>query len=74
MSDAGIGIPPEDLESVFEPFRRARNVEPQTDQGLGLGLAVSREIVVKHRGRMWAESGGEGKGSSFLVELPRRMS
>ena len=74
VSDAGIGIPPEDLEAVFEPFRRASNVEAQAYPGLGLGLAVSREIVVMHGGRMWAESGGEGTGSSFMVELPRRMS
>lgn len=74
VTDAGIGIPPEDLEAVFEPFTRARNAEAHHYPGLGLGLAVSREIVVMHGGRMWAESAGEGMGSTFIVELDRRMT
>jgi signal transduction histidine kinase len=74
VTDAGIGIPPEDLEAVFEPFTRARNAEAHHYPGLGLGLAVSREIVVVHGGRMWAESEGEGRGSTFIVELDRRMT
>ena len=72
--DAGIGIPPEDLESVFEPFTRGRNAEAHHYPGLGLGLAVSREVIVMHGGRMWAESDGEGSGSTFIVELDRQMT
>lgn len=74
VTDAGIGIPPEDLEAVFAPFTRARNAEAHHYPGLGLGLAISREIVVMHGGRMWAESEGEGRGSTFIVELDRRMT
>lgn len=69
VTDAGIGIPPDETESIFEPFNRARNASAQHFPGLGLGLAVSREIVTRLGGRMWAESEGEGRGSSFFVEL-----
>ena len=69
ISDQGIGIPPGELLSIFEPFNRAENASAQHFPGLGLGLAVSREIVAGLGGRMWAESAGEGLGSSFYVEL-----
>lgn len=69
ITDEGIGIPPDELESIFEPFSRAHNASAQHFPGLGLGLAVSREIVTRLGGRMWAESEGEGRGSSFFVEL-----
>lgn len=69
ITDEGIGIPPGELETIFEPFNRARNASAQHFPGLGLGLAVSREIVTRLGGRMWAESPGEGSGSTFTVEL-----
>jgi signal transduction histidine kinase len=74
VTDAGIGIPADELDMVFEPFKRGRSAEAHHYPGLGLGLSVSREIVAMHGGRMWAESGGEGRGSTFVVELARRMS
>jgi signal transduction histidine kinase len=74
VTDAGIGIPADELDMVFEPFKRGRSAEAHHYPGLGLGLSVSREIVAMHGGRMWAESGGEGRGSTFVVELGRRMS
>jgi PAS domain S-box-containing protein len=69
IRDEGIGIPPTELESIFEPFTRANNASAQHFPGLGLGLAVSREIVGRLGGRMWAESDGDGRGSTFHVEL-----
>jgi len=69
ISDQGIGIPAGELESIFEPFNRANNASAQHFPGLGLGLAVSREIVSRLGGSMWAESDGEGRGSTFFVEL-----
>ncbi len=69
ITDEGIGIPPGEIETIFEPFNRANNASAQHFPGLGLGLAVSREIVGRLGGRMWAESEGEGLGSSFFVEL-----
>ena len=69
ITDEGIGIPAGELETIFEPFNRAQNASAQHFPGLGLGLAVSREIVTRLGGRLWAESRGEGQGSTFFVEL-----
>ena len=72
VTDRGIGIDPDELVSIFQPFMRGREAETHRYPGLGLGLAVSREIVALHGGRMWAESAGRGKGSTFVVELPAK--
>jgi signal transduction histidine kinase len=69
VTDAGIGIDPSELDSIFQPFTRGRDAELHRYPGLGLGLAVSREIVALHGGRMWVESDGPGRGSTFVVEL-----
>lgn len=74
VRDVGIGIPARHLEVIFEPFERAPNAAEQHYPGLGLGLAVSREIVTQLGGRMWAESPGEGGGSTFHVEVPKAAS
>ncbi len=71
ISDSGIGIAADQLDAIFEPFSRAPNASAQHYPGLGLGLAVSREIVTQLGGRIWAESPGEGRGSTFVVELRR---
>jgi signal transduction histidine kinase len=63
VSDRGVGIPAERLEAIFEPFVTFR------DQGLGLGLAISRSIVVAHGGRIAAENNSDG-GSTFRCFLP----
>jgi signal transduction histidine kinase len=70
VTDRGIGIDAEELTTIFQPFTRGRAAQSQRYPGLGLGLAVSREIVTLHGGRMWAESAGPGAGSTFVVELP----
>lgn len=70
ITDCGIGIAADQLDAIFEPFSRAHNASAQHFPGLGLGLAVSREFVVQMGGRVWAESPGEGAGSTFIVELP----
>jgi K+-sensing histidine kinase KdpD len=69
VSDQGIGIPPEDLERVFERFYRVENEITQTVRGAGLGLAVCRGIVEAHGGRIWVES-TPGVGSTFYFTLP----
>ena len=69
VSDTGIGIAAEDLPHIFEPFVQGGAGGHQFG-GLGLGLTISRRIVELHDGRIWAESAGRGKGSSFYVELP----
>jgi len=63
VSDCGVGIPDGQLERVFEPFVTFR------DQGLGLGLAISRSIVTAHGGSIWAENNADG-GATFRCALP----
>jgi signal transduction histidine kinase len=70
VTDRGIGLPPESLESIFEPFGRAANATRSNLPGLGLGLFICRNIVERHGGRIWAESRGEGQGTMMTVWLP----
>jgi signal transduction histidine kinase len=69
VKDQGIGIAPEVLPKLFAKFSRAENGNRQNIHGTGLGLFVAKEIVTAHKGKIWAESPGEGKGSTFFVEL-----
>jgi signal transduction histidine kinase len=70
IKDSGVGIPAGDLKRIFKRFYRV--TRPSSSQkGTGLGLAIVRSIVVQHGGRVGAESKGEGKGSTFWVQLPR---
>jgi PAS domain S-box-containing protein len=66
--DTGIGIEPDFMDQLFEPFRRGRN---SNESGLGLGLAIARTIVELHGGRIIAESDGVNRGSRFRVVLPK---
>lgn len=71
VRDSGEGIPPEQLEAIFEPFVQVRRSRGrQRPVGTGLGLAICRQIVALHGGRIWAESEGPGRGSTFTVSLP----
>jgi signal transduction histidine kinase len=71
VRDEGIGIPPESLAQLFQPFARASNATARHFGGLGLGLFICREIVQRHGGAIWAESPGAHRGSCFHVRLPR---
>lgn len=70
VTDTGIGIKNEDLERIFSPFEQADDTISRSYQGTGLGLSLTRKLVDLHGGKIWAESNGEGKGSSFHVEIP----
>jgi signal transduction histidine kinase/ActR/RegA family two-component response regulator len=70
VEDSGIGIAPEFLPQVFETFSQADGTPSRTHGGLGLGLAISRELVQLHGGTIQAASGGPGRGATFRVELP----
>ena len=69
VHDTGIGIRPEHQETIFEEFRQLDTGGERTQEGTGLGLAVSRRLVEAHRGRIWVES-RYGRGSTFHVMLP----
>ncbi|PKO20385.1 MAG: hypothetical protein CVU38_20395 [Chloroflexi bacterium HGW-Chloroflexi-1] len=70
IADPGIGIPPDKLAQMFERFYQADGSTTRRFGGAGIGLALCRKIVEAHGGRIWAESEGEGRGSTFYVALP----
>ncbi|MBW4550767.1 MAG: DUF4118 domain-containing protein [Aphanocapsa sp. GSE-SYN-MK-11-07L] len=70
VTDNGKGIGPEFLPHVFDYFRQADSTTTRKFGGLGLGLAIVRQIVELHGGTIWAESQGEGLGARFTVQLP----
>ncbi len=70
ITDSGIGIKSEDLERIFNRFEQIDGTSSRNYEGSGLGLALTKELVKMHGGRIWAESKGEGKGSTFRILLP----
>jgi CheY-like chemotaxis protein len=71
VSDTGAGIEPELLPELFEPFVQGKQSLARTDGGLGLGLALVKGIIELHHGTVEVKSGEFGKGSNFIVRLPR---
>jgi signal transduction histidine kinase/ActR/RegA family two-component response regulator len=69
VSDTGVGIPPEFLPHVFDRFRQADATPTRDHGGLGVGLAIAKELVELHGGTIRAES--EGRGSTFIVSFPQ---
>lgn len=69
VTDTGIGLTPETISHLFEKFTRAKDAGKVNIIGTGLGLYVAKQIVEGHQGKIWAESEGPGKGSSFIVEI-----
>ncbi|HEY8476571.1 MAG TPA: ATP-binding protein [Chloroflexota bacterium] len=72
VTDRGVGLTPDELRVLFRPFVRLERWG--TLKGAGLGLFITKGIVEAHGGRLWAESAGKGKGSTFRVVLPRRSA
>ena len=70
VRDNGIGIAPEDLDSIFEMFVQLDSSKTQAGAGLGLGLALARSLITLHGGEITARSAGPGKGSEFRIRLP----
>lgn len=70
VADNGIGIRKEDLAKIFEPFSQLESSLSRKYPGTGLGLALTRNLVEMHGGRIWVESEGLGKGSTFRFTLP----
>jgi signal transduction histidine kinase/ActR/RegA family two-component response regulator len=73
VKDTGIGIDPSFLPHIFEPFRQADGSTSREHGGLGLGLAIVRQIVELHGGTVAARSGGSGLGAMFQVHLPSEI-
>jgi CheY-like chemotaxis protein len=74
ISDTGIGISPEFLPYIFERFRQADQSTTREHGGLGLGLAIAKEITELHGGVLKASSAGRGQGSRFVLSLPRMLT
>lgn len=70
VTDNGIGIPPDKLTAIFELFTQASATSEGSRYGLGIGLALARDLVVLHGGTIQARSPGIGNGSEFIVRLP----
>jgi signal transduction histidine kinase len=71
VRDTGIGIPPEHLTHIFDRFYRVdKSRSRRAGGGSGIGLTIAKALVEAQGGRMWAESAGEGDGSTFTFTLP----
>lgn len=77
ITDTGMGIPPNELSSIFEQYKRGSNLDGSNltrISGMGIGLYISREIIHMHNGAIYASSAGRGQGSTFTIVLPLRKS
>lgn len=70
--DSGPGFSPDDKTSLFEKFYRGKNIEKDDVTGTGLGLYVCKKYIEAHKGKVWAESAGIGKGAEFGFWIPSR--
>ncbi len=70
IEDEGPGVPSDQLERIFERFVRLSQEEDKEDKGSGLGLAICRSVIGLHKGRIFAESAGPGRGLRVIFEIP----
>jgi histidine kinase len=70
VQDNGIGIPADQLQKIFEEFYQIEPPNTRRYSGLGIGLTIAKGLIDAQGGEVWAESEGEGKGSTFKVVLP----
>jgi signal transduction histidine kinase len=71
IHDNGIGIPPDELEKIFDRFYQVDSHLTRTEGGMGLGLSIARGLIQAHGGKMWAESEGKDKGTTIQIILPK---
>jgi hypothetical protein len=65
VRDTGVGLPPQSLNSLFDPFHTTKS------DGMGIGLFVSASIIERHQGRLWAEPNVDGPGATFSFSIPQ---
>jgi signal transduction histidine kinase len=73
IKDSGIGISKKDKNHLFKPFGKIERYGKGWDvvsEGMGMGLYISKEIIELHKGKLWVESDGRNKGSTFIISLP----
>jgi CheY-like chemotaxis protein/anti-sigma regulatory factor (Ser/Thr protein kinase) len=70
VTDTGVGIDPGMLARIFNAFEQADTSTTRTHRGLGLGLAIVRQVIELHGGTIWADSAGPGQGATFTIDLP----
>ena len=73
VTDSGIGLRAEDRERIFRPFEQVEDTRSRRFPGVGLGLSLSKRLVELHGGRIWAESEGLERGSTFAFTLPSHI-
>jgi signal transduction histidine kinase len=71
VKDEGIGIPVDKLQKIFEEFYQIQPPNTRLYGGLGIGLTIAKGLIEAQGGKIWAESAGEGQGSTFKVLLPK---
>ena len=69
VADTGVGINPETIQFLFKEFSRS-DLKKVNLLGTGIGLYLAKKFTEGHKGKIWAESEGEGKGAQFYVRLP----
>jgi two-component system sensor histidine kinase SenX3 len=74
VRDHGVGIAPDDMKSIFKRFYRVSHRSLAHVKGTGLGLFIVKSIAQKHGGKVFAESAGEGQGTTITMELPRSIA
>jgi signal transduction histidine kinase len=74
VSDTGIGIPPDQIDSIFNRFAQVDSSSTRNYEGTGIGLSLAEEMISLHGGKIWAESGGEGLGTTIHFWLPEGLS
>jgi len=72
VTDTGVGLSADALSAVFNMFSQIKSSQDRSEGGLGIGLALSKGVVQLHGGTIEARSAGQGKGSEFVVRIPRR--
>lgn len=72
ITDSGVGLDPEDITKLFSMFSRAKDASKANVSGTGLGLYVAKQMLEAQKGKIWVESPGKGKGSTFHIEIEEK--